>query len=496
MRFRGWVKFLWTGSIAIATLCIHGATFKPSLAGEDTDAIASGENPSGARALAPSTNIPPPPDGTAAILGPVVAQSETDEIQQLQQEGDRISDSISAQPEDSAETNDGWRFSLQPYILVPFFIDADLTTEFEIPINFDIPIQVEAEVPFKIGARIPTGIEFTTDRFGSVKVGRERLNAFTRTDIEFGRRLGRVDVGGERPRTLTPRARESTARFGQLNIGRDTEVTVNPKDDVIGQESTLIPVSAVVVGEETIPIEINLGDLLSLDKIFTASGRVEAWNGKFGIILNGYYALLEDKVDIDVGPVSFGPVTIEPLVVSPLESETLGPLEIDEEIVASATIGPVTLGEINSRVTASFDLGYVDLAGAYHIGDAQIGNTQMWFEPMGGLRVNFVDIDIKFQPGSDKSRSEVYLEPLLGGRIGLRVDDLLSISLIGDVSGFGIDSDLTWNVIATLDWRLRHNISLLTGYQIYALSFEDRSGDNLGLDLTEHSIHLGLSFRF
>lgn len=73
----------------------------------------------------------------------------------------------------------------------------------------------------------------------------------------------------------------------------------------------------------------------------------------------------------------------------------------------------------------------------------------------------------------------------------------LDLAVRGDVSGFGVGTDLSWNLAPGLKWQIARSWTLLTGYQIYSLDFSKDQGDNnLGLDFQEHSLHIGFRYRF
>lgn len=49
------------------------------------------------------------------------------------------------------EERKGWRFRFEPYFLIPFQIDAEVSTDISIPVDVEIPVRVKAEIPVNIG---------------------------------------------------------------------------------------------------------------------------------------------------------------------------------------------------------------------------------------------------------------------------------------------------------------------------------------------------------
>jgi opacity protein-like surface antigen len=119
----------------------------------------------------------------------------------------------------------------------------------------------------------------------------------------------------------------------------------------------------------------------------------------------------------------------------------------------------------------------------------------VWFQPIAGVRLN--DINIKIQQTFDFNLSSslvnfqgtfqetfqqgrTWLEPMLGGKLGVQVSDPLTFWVRGDVSGFGLagDTDLSWNVLFGADWWVRRNLSLQLAYRFYSIDYSNGSGDN------------------
>ncbi len=47
----------------------------------------------------------------------------------------------------------------------------------------------------------------------------------------------------------------------------------------------------------------------------------------------------------------------------------------------------------------------------------------------------------------------------------MRLNDRLSLTGYGDIGGFGVGSDFTWQAIAALDWRVSEKSSASVGYR-------------------------------
>jgi hypothetical protein len=68
-----------------------------------------------------------------------------------------------------------------------------------------------------------------------------------------------------------------------------------------------------------------------------------------------------------------------------------------------------------------------------------------------------------------------WFDPLVGLRVGMDVTRSVSVSMIGDVGGFGIGSasDVTWQAIGVIDYRLGQHWSLDFAYRALAIHRND-----------------------
>ncbi len=85
------------------------------------------------------------------------------------------------------------------------------------------------------------------------------------------------------------------------------------------------------------------------------------------------------------------------------------------------------------------------------------------------------------------------MDPFLGGRLLLDLSEKWALSLRGDIGGFDVGSELTWNVTALLGYRLSETMTLGFGYRHLDIDYED--GD-LVFDAQFSGPYLGLSIRF
>lgn len=172
---------------------------------------------------------------------------------------------------------------------------------------------------------------------------------------------------------------------------------------------------------------------------------------------------------------------------------------VDASYVDLNSVQNVSRRRTTLESSLNFNQGIYDFAFSYHFGapaqyslPAQPSNKPfplVWFEPIAGVRLNdinstieasldFERIDRTFEKSVSKGRT--WLEPMIGGKLGVQVSDYVTFWLRGDVSGFGLagDTDLSWNIIPGMDWWVSPTISLQFGYRFYQINYGNGSGSN------------------
>jgi hypothetical protein len=258
---------------------------------------------------------------------------------------------------------------------------------------------------------------------------------------------------------------------------------------------------------------------------FGAMGRAEAWKGRWGVYLDGYYSY----------------VGASGSAVGASREKTFGPVDftIDKQIhLGGATItlgipgsvsGNVTLTPSGSAKSISRD-GSLDLGGRFLVGtwplNAEKPLPAFSMELLGGPRFNSINqytrinlsgirigstqVDLaRFTLTSRRVKIEngslvidynnQYFEPFLGMRFGLWLDQHLTLVLKGTVGGFGIvaDDHVDCDLEALVGYRINKSIYAYAGYKARGTWYD------LGKDLVQinvsgwlHGPVLGMTYAF
>ena len=116
----------------------------------------------------------------------------------------------------------------------------------------------------------------------------------------------------------------------------------------------------------------------------------------------------------------------------------------------------------------------------------------------GGVRFWNLNNRLKIQPGLanvriDHSDSEMWADPIVGARLGIKLSGPWSLTVAGDVGGFGIGSHLTWQALGSANYAWSERFTLKAGYR--ALHVDYRNG-GFSYDVTQHGPIVAATYRF
>ena len=112
---------------------------------------------------------------------------------------------------------------------------------------------------------------------------------------------------------------------------------------------------------------------------------------------------------------------------------------------------------------------------------------------LGGLRYTSMDVDLD-SPGPDVDQGKDWVDPYLGLRWQWKFAEKWGSRLRGDIGGFGVGSDLTWNLVGLVDFKPWKHVGLFGGYRALYQDYSTGSGNNkFKFDATMQGPVLGLN---
>jgi hypothetical protein len=127
------------------------------------------------------------------------------------------------------------------------------------------------------------------------------------------------------------------------------------------------------------------------------------------------------------------------------------------------------LGASKDAVSANFDQWVAEPSVAYQVSP--------WLEPLVGVRYNSLSGEILGPFGRVPSGDESWWDLIVGATASAPLSRAVSLRLRGDVGGFGIGSDLTWQAHPYVDWSFMQNASLQAGYRWLDVDYETGNAD-------------------
>jgi opacity protein-like surface antigen len=138
-----------------------------------------------------------------------------------------------------------------------------------------------------------------------------------------------------------------------------------------------------------------------------------------------------------------------------------------------------------SSTRAEVSGGYLETSAAYPA--ARIEGLDVVF----GVRYVALESTVQLTPAVVGSARESWLDPLVGVRFQHAFNDRWSVTLRGDVGGFGVSSELATNVSASFGYRLTDVMTLRFGYRALQMDFAD---NEFVLDAIAQGYAVGVSF--
>jgi hypothetical protein len=130
-----------------------------------------------------------------------------------------------------------------------------------------------------------------------------------------------------------------------------------------------------------------------------------------------------------------------------------------------------------------------ELGATYHLGNV--------FEVLGGVRI--IKWKLELTPSQIPvtfERSKTFVDPFVGGRVRFPLGKSFIVGARGDIGGFGVGSDFSWNIILDASIRVARWGSLYAGYRWWDDDYGENDNKDFQLDLLTNGPILGFTFHF
>ena len=200
-------------------------------------------------------------------------------------------------------------------------------------------------------------------------------------------------------------------------------------------------------GEE-VEVDESFIDILGSLK-FAFMGAFEAKNGRFVTVHDLMFLSLGSDADGDLGPI---------------------PINADADLRLLAT---------------------THLAG-YRVVD----KGPLFLDVFAGARIVSVKVDLDLDIGPlsfDRERKKTEIGPVIATRFRAPIAEKWAIALYGDLGGFGVTSDLSWQLLGTIQYELSDHWSLAGGWRYF---HAEQKKNDFKVDLSLSGPIFGATYRF
>ena len=116
---------------------------------------------------------------------------------------------------------------------------------------------------------------------------------------------------------------------------------------------------------------------------------------------------------------------------------------------------------------------------------------------LAGARLWNVNEDLEFKsgvlPGFKSSGDKMWVDPVIGADLRYDLSRHWFVTVKGTVGGFGVSSDIAWEVSSGVGYRITRWCSATVGYRYL---HEDYSRDRFAFNLDAHGMIVGFGFHF
>ena len=109
-----------------------------------------------------------------------------------------------------------------------------------------------------------------------------------------------------------------------------------------------------------------------------------------------------------------------------------------------------------------------------------------------GARVNWIDAQLGIGP-FDPSADKTWVDPIIGARFQSDLSEKFFFRALGDIGGFDVSSELTWQALAGFGYRVMDNGAILLGYRGIGTDYTD---GGFTYDVVAHGPVIGFEYRF
>ncbi len=185
---------------------------------------------------------------------------------------------------------------------------------------------------------------------------------------------------------------------------------------------------------------------------------------------------------------------------------------VERNNIRSRSLAPGVTGTLGTALNLDIEMAIAEVGFAYEV----FRTGPLAFDILGGARYWYQEADLSLDATAAgrvgdlevagarafaRSGSVEWLDPLIGGRIRYTVAPGHELLLRGDIGGFGVGSDFSWQAIGAYGLELGTyqgiTFSGMVGYRALYVDYAQGEGrQRYEFDMLQHGPVLGISARF
>ena len=141
------------------------------------------------------------------------------------------------------------------------------------------------------------------------------------------------------------------------------------------------------------------------------------------------------------------------------------------------------------RIVPSVNVLWATAGGFYRLGTWDLTDRVKNKPPavtvdiLAGARYTYLDVSLRIEDFPNQKKDKQWVDPIIGARTIFDLSERWTISLKGNIGGFGVGSDFTWGAFGLLGYRFplfskENNARVVAGYRAFSQDYTDGKGDN------------------
>ncbi|MGO4525079.1 hypothetical protein AB4097_09480 [Microvirga sp. 2MCAF35] len=244
------------------------------------------------------------------------------------------------------------------------------------------------------------------------------------------------------------------------------------------------------------------GWLTALNGTQTIRGRSVKVDASFADIVKASDTLVALMGDFEARN---GPVGI-------LSNVVWSKIGVDRSNVRSRTLAPGVTGALGTSLGLDIEMAIVEVGAAYEVYRSGplaldlLGGARYWHQSAdlsldATASVSAADLEVAGARAFARSGSVDWVDPMVGARLRYTVARGHELWLRGDIGGFGLGSDFSWQAIGAYGFELGTyqgvTFSGVIGYRALYVDYVQGEGrQRYDFDMLQHGPVLGISARF